>query len=169
MFLYLLLMSFLCLIGFSIYIYLSFVKYASDTRWLVLSAVGAFMGILHALYLCWGVTIIVGQSAALGVYQCFQCMDSTGSLLTGTCDSLDECDSNSWKIITTVDECSPATANGIACELTRVCYYTAPYTFWYSSATTLVFIFLLLLTGGVIYGRLIPSFVIQSIKRSRII
>lgn len=159
-------MSFVCLLGVLVYMYLSFVRYASDTRWLVLSAIGAITAVSLGLFLCWGVVQIAHHSTLLGVYQCFNCLPTpVGS---ETCTSADSCDPTSWKQIYSFDECAPATALGIACEISHLCYYLAPLTFWYSAVATALFTILMIMTATVIFSRLIPSFVIQSIKRSKI-
>ena len=168
LFTYLLVMSFFCLSGVLVYLYLSFVRYASDTRWLLLSALGTITAVSLSLFLCWGVVKLIAHSAILGVYQCFACIDDTDVTVEEICDSSHSCEPGSWSLIYSLSECSPATDKGIFCELATLCYFTAPQTFWYALVSTGLYMLVLLLTAVVIFTRLIPSFMLQSTQRSRI-
>ena len=167
LFLYLLVLSMLCLIGIIVYMYLGYVKYGSDTRWLVLSALGSVTTISISVFLCWGVIQLVLQSGLIGVEQCFACINESGA--NETCVATSLCDPNSIKVIHSKSECQPATAAGIVCEFNQLCIHGATRTFWFAVITTGLYIVALIFTAFVIFGRLIPSIVVQSVQRSQLI
>jgi len=167
LFLFLLVLSLLCLIGIIVYLYLGYVKYGSDTKWLLLSALGSLTTTAISVILCWGVIQLVKQSGFIGVEQCFGCVDASGANQTCTPTSL--CDPNSIKVIYSKAECQPATAAGIVCDFNQLCINVATKTYWYSLVTTGMYILALLFTAFVIFWRLIPSIVVQSVQRSQLI
>ncbi len=168
LFTYLLLMSFLCIGGVIIYLYLGMVRYGSDTQWLLMSITGAASSIILTIFLCWGGVRLLVQSGLLGVDQCFDCMYQNGTNVKGSCLDTYACLPSSWKVIREVSECAPAIAKGIDCELTNLCYYQAPQTFFYSVVTTGFYLLILLLNGGIIFTQMIPSLLRQSTERSRL-
>lgn len=161
------LLSLTCLVGFVVYLYLGVVKYASDTRWLLLSALGALTSIAISVFLCWGVIDLLKESGLLGVYQCFSCQDHSGN--PEVCDSQSACDPASWVLIYKESECTAAINNGIRCELTSLCLHSAPHTFWYSLVLAGLYVIVLGMTATMIFSRMIPSFVLQSIERSHLV
>ncbi len=167
LFMFLMLLSVTCLVGCMVYLYLGIVKYASDTRWLLLSALGALTSIAISVFLCWGVINILRESGLLGVYQCYACLDSTGQ--TERCDSQSSCDPNSWRLIYSEPDCSAAINAGIRCELTNLCMHSAPQTFWYSVGVAGLYVVVLVMTAMMIFNKMIPSLVLQSIDRSHLI
>ncbi len=167
LFLFQLFLSLLCLIGIIVYMYLGYVKYGSDTRWLLLSALGSLTTISISVFLCWGIIQLVKQSGIIGVEQCFGCIDASGA--SEVCTPTSSCDLNSAKVIYSTAECQPATSAGIVCEFTNLCINGASKTFWYSLVTAGCYILGLLFTGFVIFWRLIPSIVVQSVQRSQLI
>ena len=168
LFIYLLLMSFICLGGVIIYLYLGLVRYGSDTQWLLLSLTGAVCSIMLTIFLCWGGVRLLVQSGLLGVDQCFDCMYTNGTAVTGKCLDSHSCLPSSWKVIKSASECTPAAAKDIDCELTNLCYYSASHTFYYSVVTTGFYVVVLFLNGSIIFTQMIPSLVRQSTERSRL-
>jgi hypothetical protein len=162
LFLFLLVMSFICLVGIIVYMYLGYVKFGSDTGWLGLSALGSATTILISLFLCWGIISLVEQSGLIGVQQCFQCMDSLGN--NTACTTTSVCNTTSIKTIYNVSECTPALTKGIACEVYKLCVHSSPYTFWYSVVTAGLYVCILSFAAFVIFGRLIPSILVQAIR-----
>lgn len=162
-----LILSLICLIGIIVYMYLGYVKYGSDTRWLLLSALGSVTTISISVFLCWGIIQLVKQSGLIGVEQCFGCVNSSGA--TEICTSTSLCDMKSAKVIYSVSECQPATTAGITCEVNQLCINGATRTFWYAVVTAGLYILGLLFTAFVIFWRLLPSIVVQSVQRSQLI
>ncbi len=168
LFTYLLLMSFICLGGVIIYLYLGLVRYGSDTEWLLLSLTGAICSIVLTVFLCWGGVRLLVQSGLLGIDQCFDCMHTNGTAVSGRCQDFHVCLPSSWKVIKDLSECSKAIENDIDCELTNLCFYSAPHTFYYSVVTTGIYVVVLILNGGIIFTQMIPSLFRQSTERSRL-
>jgi hypothetical protein len=147
--------------------YLGYVEFGSDTRWLWLTALGSATTISISLFLCWGIISLIEQSGAVGVEQCFQCMDESG--INTDCTSSSVCNTTSIMTIYNVTECTPAMSKGISCEVYQLCINSSPYTFWYSVVTAGFYVCVLAFTGFVMFGRLIPSILIQSVERSQLI
>ena len=169
LFTYLLIMSFICLGGVLVYLYLGIVRYGSDTQWLVLSMMGAVCSTLLTLFLGWGGVRLVKQSGLLGVDQCFDCTYSNGTVVVGECDAGNPCLASSWRVITEISECGPLLDKNIDCELDNLCYYGASQTFTFSLVVTGMYIVVLLFNGAVIFTQMIPSLVRQSAEHSRLI
>lgn len=167
LFLFMLILSLLCLLGIIVYMYLGYVKYGSDTRWLLLSALGSVTTISISVFLCWGVIQLVKQSGLIGVDQCFGCVDSSGA--KETCSATSLCDTSTIKVIYSISECQPATTAGIVCEYNQLCVNGATKTFWYATVTAGFYVLALLFTAFVMFWRLIPSIVVQSVQRSQLI
>ena len=164
---FLLLLSLLCLLGIIVYMYLGYVKYGSDTRWLLLSALGAVTTISISVFLCWGVIQLVKQSGLIGVEQCCGCVDASGA--KQTCNASSLCDTSSIKLIHSKTECQPATAAGLVCEFNQLCIHSATRTFWFAMVTAGMYVLALIFTAFVMFGRLIPSIIVQSVQRSQLI
>ena len=169
LFTYLLIMSFLCIAGVIVYLYLGIVKYGSDTQWLFMSALGAVSAISLSLYLCSGVMALIEESGLFGAYQCYGCLDRNGTAVNGTCDVGDVCDPTTWKVIYSENDCANATTRGISCQLSELCINSATQTYWYALVATGFYILVLLLNAVVIFTKLIPSLAVQSGERSRLI
>ena len=96
------------------------------------------------------------------VNQCFACEQSNGAPRpTNTCQTGDACVESSWKIIKSLDEC-PNQASDIICELQLVCYHSAPVMFGCTVGVLVIYIFLLGTTSSLVFGKFIPSILIQS-------
>ena len=169
LFTYLLMMSLVSLAGVVLYLYLGIVKYGSDTQWLLLTAVGAVVAVCLAIFLAWGIVGIVKNSGLLGVYQCFECTYPNGTAVDGTCPSDSLCQSDSWKLIYSESDCTNATSIGITCEVSELCVNSANHTFWYALVSTGLYALVLMVNAGTIFTRLIPSLILQSTRRSRLI
>lgn len=166
---YLLVMSFLCVGGVVIYLYLSLVRHGSDTQWLMMSMIGFVSSMALSVFICWGGVRLVFQSGLLGVDQCFDCLYTNGTRVSGLCDEVHICDPSSRKRIYTVDECSAATAKGIHCEVSSLCINSASQMFNFTAVVTGFFLLVLMLNAGVIFTRMIPSLFLQANERSRLV
>jgi hypothetical protein len=141
------------------------VEYASDTRWLLLSALGAVTSIGISVFLGWGAIRIVQETGVIGLYQCFSCSDANG--VPAPCDTRASC--NDWRLIHTPQDCQAAVLEGIRCEIMDLCIYAAPTTFWYSVVVAGVYLIVLAMTAMLIFSRMIPSLFLQSIERTHMI
>ena len=110
-------MSFMSLGGMVIYLYLGIIRYDSDTNWLLLSVGGALGSMTLAVFMCWGVMQLIQHSGVRGAYQCFTCIDATGTVANSTCTATDSCAPDGWTLIYKLSECEPAAKKGIYCEL----------------------------------------------------
>lgn len=169
LFQYLLIMSFLCIGGAVIYLYLGIVRHGSDTQWLVLSLIGFFCSILLTVFICWGGVRLIYHAGIFGVDQCFGCLYSNGTKVAGKCSDAYSCDPTSWKMIYQINECSLAESKNIDCELTNLCRYSAEETFYYSAVVTGCYLVVILFNALVIFTRMIPSLFLQSSERSRLV
>lgn len=162
-------MSFMSLGGMVIYLYLGIIRYDSDTNWLLLSVGGALGSMTLAVFMCWGVMQLIQQSGLIGAYQCFSCIDTTGTVANSTCTATDSCAPDGWTLIYKLSECEPAAKKGIYCELSDLCAHSASHTFWYAIIATLFYLVVLIINGLAIFLKLIPSLVQQSAQRSRLL
>ena len=169
LFVYLLIMSFICIGGVIIYLYLGIVRYGTYTQWLLMSLLGAVCSILLTLFMGWGGVRLVNESGLLGVDQCFDCMYTNGTAVVGECEVEYPCLPSSWRVITDITECTPLLEKNIDCEMGNLCYYSAPNTFMYSVVVTGMYLLVLLFNGGIIFTQMIPSLLRQSAEHARLI
>jgi hypothetical protein len=89
--------------------------------------------------------------------------------VVGTCPSDSVCQSDSWELIYYESDCTNATNIGITCEVSELCLNSASNTFWYATVATALYALVLMVNAGTIFARLIPSLILQSTRRSRLI
>lgn len=133
----------------------------SDAYWYMLTGVCLVCSVAQGAVLAYGMTILFSASGVLGLTQCVACTSQP-------------CPNNGYVCASEITarstaNCPDITTSNLYCNLSSICYYKAPVSFWYSCIVTVLSLILTLSMSTIVFARMVPSFAAQVTRWRRLL